>query len=37
MEKLFFTVLGMSATGSLVILAVLQARLALRKAPKAFS
>lgn len=37
MEKLFFTVLGMSATGSLVILAVLLARLALRKAPKAFS
>jgi len=36
-EKLFFTVLGMSATGSLVILAVLLARLALRKAPKAFS
>lgn len=37
MEKLFFTVLGMSATGSLVILAVLLARLALRKTPKAFS
>ena len=36
-EKLFLTVLGMSATGSLVILAVLLARLALRKAPKAFS
>ena len=37
MENLFLTVLGMSATGSLVILAVLPARLALRKAPKIFS
>lgn len=37
MENLFLTVLGMSATGSLVILAVLLARLALRKAPKVFS
>ncbi len=37
METLFFTVLGMSATGSVVILAVLLARLALRKAPKIFS
>lgn len=37
MKNLFFTVLGMSATGSLVILAVLLARLPLRKAPKLFS
>jgi len=37
MEKLFQTVLYMSVTASLVILAVLLARLALRKAPKAFS
>ena len=37
MEKLFFTILGMSGTASLVILVVLLARLALHKAPKAFS
>ena len=37
MEKLFLTVLSMSGTASIVILAVLLARLALRKAPKAFS
>ena len=37
MEKLFLTVLSMSGTASLVILAVLLARLALRKAPKVFS
>lgn len=37
MEALFLTVLGMSGTASLVILAVLLVRLALRKAPKAFS
>lgn len=37
MENLFFTVLGMSLTGSFVILFVLLARLALRKAPKVFS
>ena len=37
MERLFLTVLGMSGTASLVILAVLPARLALRRAPKAFS
>lgn len=37
MENLFFTVVGMSLTGSFVILFVLLARLALRKAPKIFS
>lgn len=37
MENLFFTVLGMSLTGSFVILVVLLARLALRRAPKIFS
>lgn len=37
MEKLFLTVLGMSGTSSVVILVLLLARLALRKAPKAFS
>ena len=37
MEKLFLTVLGMSGTASVVIFAVLLARLALRKAPKVFS
>lgn len=37
MENLFFTVLGMSLTGSFVILFVLLARLALRKAPRVFS
>lgn len=37
MENLFFTVLGMSLTGSFVILFVLLARLALRRAPKIFS
>ena len=36
-EKLFLTVLSMSGTASAVILVVLLARLALRKAPKAFS
>ena len=34
MEDLFFTVVGMSLTGSAVILFVLLARLALRRAPK---
>ena len=37
MENLFSTVLRMSATGALVILAVLLARLALRRAPRVFS
>ena len=37
MENLFFTVVGMSLTGSFVILFVLLARLVLRKAPKIFS
>ena len=37
MEKLFETVLGMSGTASIVILLVLLARLALRRAPKVFS
>ncbi|MDE6922237.1 MAG: M56 family metallopeptidase, partial [Oscillospiraceae bacterium] len=37
MEDLFFTVVGMSLTGSAVILFVLLARLALRRAPKIFS
>ena len=37
MENLFFTVLGMSLTGSFVILFVLLARLLLRKAPKKFA
>lgn len=37
MENLFETVLGMSGTASIVILLVLLARLALRKAPKVFS
>jgi len=37
MEKLFLSVFHMSVTASLVIIAVLIARLALRKAPKAFS
>jgi len=37
MEKLFFTVLNMSITASVVIVAVLLARLALRDAPKVFS
>ena len=37
MENLFLTVLSMSGTASMVILVVLLARLALRKAPKAFS
>lgn len=37
MENLFLTVLRMSATAAVVILAVLLARLALRRAPKIFS
>ncbi len=37
MEKLFLTVLGMSGTAAVVILLVLLARLALRRAPKVFS
>lgn len=37
MEKLFLTVLNMSVTASAAIIVVLLARLALRKAPKAFS
>ncbi len=37
MEKLFYTVLKMSVTGSWVILAVLLLRLLLRKAPKKYS
>ncbi len=37
MKELFFKVLGMSATASLVILAVLIARFFLRKAPKKYS
>lgn len=37
MENLFFIVVGMSLTGSFVILFVLLARLVLRKAPKIFS
>ena len=37
MEDLFFTVVGMSLTGSAVTLFVLLARLALRRAPKIFS
>lgn len=37
MENLFLAVLGMSATGAVVIAAVLLARLLLRKAPKIFS
>ena len=37
MRDVFLTVLNMSLTGSLVILAVLLLRLALRKAPKVFS
>ena len=37
MEGLFFKVLGMSATAAVVILAVLLARLLLRRAPKVFS
>lgn len=37
MEKLFLSVFHMSVTASLVIIAVLIARLALRKAPKVFS
>lgn len=37
LEKLFFAVLDMSAAGSIVVLVVLLARLALRKAPKVFS
>lgn len=36
-EKLFIEVLNMSLTGSLVILAVILARLCLRKAPRIFS
>ena len=37
MENLFLTVLRMSATAAVVILAVLLARLLLRRAPKIFS
>ncbi len=37
MENLFLTVLGMSGTAAVTIAVVLLARLALRKAPKAFS
>lgn len=37
MERLFFTVLRMSLEGSIVILAVLLARLLLQKAPKKYS
>ena len=37
MERIFLTVLGMSVSASAVILAVMLARLGLRKAPKRIS